>query len=80
VLITIEDAGPGVPAEALEHLGTRFYRPAAARERSSGGSGLGLAIVREILRRHGGGLSFACPAGRGLSVTMSLPQAPPELQ
>ncbi|BCV22596.1 sensor histidine kinase [Moorella sp. Hama-1] len=78
VLITIEDAGPGVPAEALDRLGTRFYRPAAARERSSGGSGLGLAIVREVLRRHGGNLSFTCPPGHGLCVTMTLPEASPE--
>lgn len=76
--ISIEDSGAGVPAEALSRLGTRFYRPAAAREHSTGGNGLGLAIVREVLRLHGGHLVFTSGAGHGLCVTMVLPVAPPE--
>lgn len=78
VQIAIEDSGAGVPEEALSRLGTRFYRPAGARERSTGGNGLGLAIVQEIVRLHGGRLGFASPGGQGLCVTVTLPAAPTE--
>ncbi|TDA70308.1 MAG: HAMP domain-containing protein [Clostridia bacterium] len=78
VNITVTDAGPGVPPEALARLGTRFYRPAAARERKTGGAGLGLAIVREVLHLNGGQVTFFCPPGQGLGVTLTLPAAPAE--
>jgi signal transduction histidine kinase len=77
--ITVEDTGLGVPPKAISKLGTRFYRPSASRDRHTGGSGLGLSIAREIIELHDGYLSFDCISGKGLSVKMSLPQAPPEL-
>lgn len=78
VRIRIEDSGPGVPADVLPRLGTRFFRASAARDRSSGGSGLGLSIVREVMRLSGGMLSFSCEPGHGLCVDLALPEAPPE--
>lgn len=77
--IIIEDSGVGVPDEVLAQLGTRFYRPSSARERSTGGTGLGLAIVREIMRLHQGRLVFTSPPGQGLIVTMILPAGPADL-
>lgn len=50
VALTVEDDGPGVPAELRERIFERFVR-ADADER---GSGLGLAICRAIARAHGG--------------------------
>jgi two-component system OmpR family sensor kinase/two-component system sensor histidine kinase QseC len=51
LLLVVDDAGPGIPAEDRERVFDRFYR----RENSQGaeGSGLGLAIVRTIAQRHG---------------------------
>lgn len=74
VYIIIEDSGTGVPLDVLLQLGTRFYRPAAARERSTGGSGLGLSIVKEVLRLHHGILEFASPPGQGLIVRLIVPE------
>ena len=73
VQLTIADEGPGVPADVLPHLGTRFYRADPARTRASGGSGLGLAITDRIVRLHGGSLVFASPPGSGLRVRLDLP-------
>jgi signal transduction histidine kinase len=48
--LTVDDAGPGIPAEDREHVFDRFYRRADA---GGEGSGLGLAIVRKVAARHG---------------------------
>lgn len=53
-LLTVEDDGPGLPANALERVFHRFYRVDRGRSRSHGGSGLGLAIVRHVAEAHGG--------------------------
>lgn len=46
---TVRDTGPGIPAEHVPHVTSRFYRAAPQRIE---GSGLGLTLVEEILRRH----------------------------
>jgi signal transduction histidine kinase len=54
VLIEVEDAGCGIPDEALAHIWNRFARADAARTRDRGGVGLGLAIVDAIAKAHNG--------------------------
>jgi two-component system sensor histidine kinase CpxA len=49
IVLTVADAGPGVPPESLARLGEPFYRPEAARTREGGGTGLGLAIVKSCV-------------------------------
>jgi signal transduction histidine kinase len=48
VRVTVEDNGPGVPADLRDKIFTPFF---TTREK---GTGLGLAFVREIVRDHGG--------------------------
>jgi len=48
VVISVIDAGPGLPAEALERLFATFYTSKAH------GMGLGLSIARSIVEAHGG--------------------------
>ena len=72
--ITIRDHGPGVPAEALEKIFDPFYRPEAARQRTTGGGGLGLAIVRRCVEACGGTVTAALVAPTGLSVCLRVPR------
>ncbi len=48
--LTVEDDGPGIPADERDRVFEAFYRSPTA---TAGGSGLGLAIVREIAHAHG---------------------------
>ncbi len=55
VLLTVEDAGSGVPDAALPRLFDRFYRSGeAATVGARPGSGLGLAVVRGFVEAMGG--------------------------
>ena len=49
-VLTVTDAGDGIPANEHEHVFMPFYRLGGDRK----GTGLGLALVRQIARLHGG--------------------------
>ena len=73
VRLRVDDLGPGVSSEVMQHLGEAFYRPDSAR--SGGGNGLGLAIVRHIAELHGGSLRIESQPSQGFSATVLLPKA-----
>jgi two-component system sensor histidine kinase ChvG len=52
--ITVEDDGPGIPADNLESIFKRFYTKRPAGSAFGNNSGLGLAISRQIVNSHGG--------------------------
>jgi signal transduction histidine kinase len=54
VRVTVDDDGPGVPADARDRVFERFARLDDGRARDQGGTGLGLAVVRSIAARHRG--------------------------
>lgn len=56
VAIWVEDEGPGLPADQVDHLLRPFETMDPARSRSQGGVGLGLSIVSEISREIGAGV------------------------
>ncbi len=70
--LVVRDHGPGVPDAALPKLAEAFYRPDAARQRSTGGVGLGLHLCRLVAQAHGGRLLLR-NAQPGLEVTLRLP-------
>jgi two-component system sensor histidine kinase QseC len=55
VEVSVQDDGPGVPADELPRLGERFHR---GRDTRAEGSGLGLTIVRRIAELHGAAVEF----------------------
>jgi signal transduction histidine kinase len=69
-VITVADAGPGIPPEEQERIFERFHRGSGAG--SAGGFGLGLAIGRELARRMGGELALDETAQRGTVFALSL--------
>jgi Osmosensitive K+ channel histidine kinase len=74
VLITVEDSGPGIPADKHTRVFDAFYR---MEGNDANGSGLGLSIVHAMLVRMQGEVVLA-PASRfpsGLKVSVSLPLA-----
>lgn len=73
VLITVEDAGIGIPIDALPKLFGRFYRVDNREVRRIGGTGLGLALVREIVEAHGGTVGVASTVGEGTTFAIRLP-------
>jgi signal transduction histidine kinase len=73
-IVTIRDAGPGLPPEELEKVFLPFYRADASRNLDSGGVGLGLPIARATARAHGGDVELVSE-GQGVTARVSLPLA-----
>ena len=60
-LLTVEDEGPGIPAEHAGQVFERFYRLEGS---IASGSGLGLAIARELAELMGGSVELQPAEGR----------------
>ena len=73
VRLVVEDTGPGLESEQLDHLFERFYRVESSRSRSSGGTGLGLSICKNIVEAHGGSIRAEHSAMGGLKLQIVLP-------
>ena len=74
--LCIEDSGPGLPPDAVQRLGERFFRVVGSGQP---GSGLGWSIVRRIAAQYGLGVSVGrSQALGGLSVTVSWVQVDSE--
>jgi two-component system sensor histidine kinase ChvG len=55
IIVTVDDDGPGIPENRLEHVFRRFYSDRPQTDRTEGkNSGLGLAISQEIVLAHNG--------------------------
>jgi hypothetical protein len=65
-LVTVDDAGPGVPPEQVRSLFERFRG-------GSGSSGLGLSIAAWVAQAHGGSLSVTGSARGGARFLLRVP-------
>ena len=72
-MIEVRDHGPGLPADAGDHLFERFWRPEGGRTRGRGGAGLGLAIVKAIVEGHGGDVHAYNADDGGAAFRVTLP-------
>jgi two-component system, OmpR family, osmolarity sensor histidine kinase EnvZ len=71
--VTVDDDGPGIPAEMREEVFKPFLRLDDARNQDEGGTGLGLAIARDIARSHGGDIMLGDSPLGGLRATVRVP-------
>jgi len=61
--VRVEDTGPGIPEEELEHVFERHYR---GQNITGKGSGLGLAIVKRLCELYGWSIHFRNRESGGL--------------
>jgi signal transduction histidine kinase len=74
LLLTVSDAGIGIPPEDLPHLFERFHRGRNVAEYP--GNGLGLAIVKAIVQSHSGQVEAdSAGHGQGSSFVVRIPIA-----
>ena len=73
VEITIDDDGPGIPADKREDVFRPFVRLDPSRNSETGGIGLGLTIARDVARSHGGDLELLESPQGGLRARLWLP-------
>ncbi len=66
-VISVSDAGPGIPVENLKHVFEPFFTTKPQ------GMGMGLSIARTIVEAHGGHLSAENRAGSGAIFHITLP-------
>jgi len=73
VAVTVDDEGPGIPADRRQAMLEPFNRLETSRNRSTGGAGLGLAVVRSLVEAHGGTIEIAAAPSGGARVIVELP-------
>jgi len=72
VRIIVDDNGPGIPADQMEHLFSPFISSKKSR-----GTGLGLPVSQKILSEHGGRIVVESEPGHGCRFTLELPATLP---
>ncbi|MBI3550175.1 MAG: hypothetical protein HY078_14145 [Elusimicrobia bacterium] len=78
-VFSIEDQGPGIPAEFVGKLFQKFFRVETANPNASKkgpkGTGLGLTIAKKVVEMHGGKIWVESEVGHGARFFFTLPLA-----
>jgi len=74
IKVVIENPGPGISAEHLQHVFDRFYRVDRSRSDSANSTGLGLSIVRSIMELHHGRVTAESQPGTLTRFTLWFPR------
>jgi len=72
-VLTISDAGSGLPEEVYKSGIQYFQRFDRSRSRESGGSGLGMTIMKRIIENANGSIELRKSQFGGLEIEISLP-------
>jgi len=76
--IAVQDAGPGIAAEAFPHLFDQFFTDRTSSSEHNIGAGLGLPIAKGIVEAHGGRIWVESTVGAGTTVSFALPRVLPQ--
>lgn len=71
--ISVDDDGPGIPADQREDVFRAFYRMEQSRNPETGGVGLGMTIARDIARSLGGDIILSESPLKGLRAMVRVP-------
>ncbi len=77
IRVSIEDKGPGIPAEFKDRVFEKFSQSDSSDSRSASGYGLGLSIVKAIIEAHGGYVGFDSYRNLGTRFYFDLPRQQP---
>ncbi|MEW6060052.1 MAG: ATP-binding protein [Actinomycetota bacterium] len=75
VVVSVQDAGEGIPLAEQDRVFQRFYRTDGVMRQKPGGFGLGLYIARRIAEAMGGQLVLTSSPGQGCLFSVSLPHS-----
>ena len=73
--VTVNDEGPGVPAEHRDRIFARFFTYRPGEDNGLNHTGLGLALVRAIVESYGGTVAVEDRRGGGTKMVVTLPLA-----
>jgi signal transduction histidine kinase len=77
LVITVDDAGPGIPVDDRRAIFGRFNRGSMAQPADTPkGTGLGLALVEEHVRLHGGDVAVSDSSAGGARFIVRFPRVP----
>jgi signal transduction histidine kinase len=76
VRVTVSNEGPGIAADEIPKIFSRFVRTRAAQSSATPGLGLGLYICRGLVEAHGGALWVESVPGKQTHFRFTLPRAP----
>ena len=76
VVVSVRDAGIGIPEEAMPAIFDMFAQVDRSLEKSQGGLGIGLTLVKQLLEMHGGRIEARSEGqGKGAEFIARLPMA-----
>jgi signal transduction histidine kinase len=74
-VLTLTDAGIGIPPDMLEAVFEMFVQVDRSLARTSGGLGLGLTVVKQVVEQHGGTVrAQSAGIGKGATFVVNLPR------
>jgi PAS domain S-box-containing protein len=77
--LSVEDTGPGIPAEKRHLLFQRFQQVDASGTRQHEGTGIGLSLVKDLTELMGGTVGVTSEPGEGSRFFVVLQRAPDHL-
>lgn len=72
--ISVTDTGEGIPAQALPHIFTPFFRIKRNRPITVQGLGLGLSITKQLIELQEGTIEVSSQENQGTTFIIALPQ------
>jgi PAS domain S-box-containing protein len=77
VVVRVRDTGIGIAPEMLSRIFDMFVQAERRLDQSQGGMGIGLSLVKDLVERHGGGITaHSAGPGTGSELVVRLPMLP----